>query len=193
MNLKHRFILLFIFLPALLAGRASAIGPEHVIAVTILKADLAGRSFVAKTLDGTEHTFHFSPQAPISSLAEAAISKSLYGGEGYQFLIHYTIERREQIVTGFDYVGREAWKTMNGTIVNKNPLNGTITLRTADGKEIPFGAGKHCTIEMPQGAMSFAQWASSKTEENPEVVVRYTDLTTGHAAQLIEFQTKKTN
>lgn len=169
---------------------AIAIGPEHVLAVTILKADLAGRTFVAKTLDGTEKTYHFSPQAPISSLAEAAISKSLYGGEGYQFLIHYTIERKEQLIMGFDYVGREAWKSATGAILKVDPATGTIVVKNADGTEISLNAGKYCMVERTAGARSCREWMNGKDTDLKAVVVRYTEVPTGRLAHLLEVTTK---
>jgi len=168
-----------------------AIGPEHVIAVTILKADLAGRTFVAKTLDGTEKTYHFSPQAPISSIAEAAISKSLYGGEGYQFLIHYTIERKEPLVINFDYVGREAWKTATGAILKVDPDSRTIVIKTADGNELSLQTGKHCMVEQSAGARTCAEWMNIKSTDVSEVVVRYTEVPTGRLAHLLELPAKK--
>ena len=62
---------------------------EHAIAVTIEKADLGSRTVYVKTTDGTPQIFRFTPQTPITSLAEAAISRSLHGGAGYQFIIRY--------------------------------------------------------------------------------------------------------
>lgn len=155
--------------------------------VTILKADLSGRTFVARTLDGLERTFHFSPQAPISSLAEAAISKSLYGGEGYQFLIHFTIERHEQIVTGFDYVGREAWKAATGKILKRDPANRAFVLQSADGSETSFAAGKHFMVETVKGARSFNEWMNAKSSDEAQVVVHYTELPAGRVAHLLDY------
>ena len=169
-----------------LSGIVESVGPEHVIAVTILKADLAGKTFLARTLDGTEHTYHFSPQAPISSLAEAAMSKSLSGGAGYQFLIHYSIERREQIVIGFDYVGREAWKTATGIIVKKDPLSRIFSMKTENGAEMTFGAGKHCTIETAAGARSFDEWINGAGLPDAEITIRYTEVPAGRLAHLLE-------
>jgi len=171
----------------LVAATYPAAETEHAMAVTVLKADLSARKVVTRTADGTEQIFRFTAKTPVTSLAEAAMSRSLSGGEGYQFIIHYTVERGEKVAVAFDYVGREAWKKISGTVIKTDAAARTVTVRTQEGKEETFFAGEHCATETSQGAKSFRDWARTEADGENEVTVRFTEVKGRKVAHLFEY------
>lgn len=155
----------------------------QVIAVTVLTADLASQTVFAKTVDGNKLTLRFSSKTPITSLAQAGMNRSLHGGAGYQFIVHYQVLQGEKVATAFHYIGREEWKKSSGIVSSINP---TIVLKTDEGLEEKFVAGQHCAVQTSSGSKSFSIWAKTGKEES--VIVYYTVVKNDKVAHLLELQ-----
>jgi hypothetical protein len=163
---------------------AAAANITQVIAVTVLSADLASQTVYAKTVDGNKLTLRFSSRTPITSLAQAGMNRSLHGGAGYQFIVHYQVVQGEKVATVFHYIGREEWKKSRGTIVSTDP---TIVLKTDEGLEEEFVAGQNCAVQTTSGAKLFAPWAKARTSEQMAIVY-YTVMKNGKVTHLIDLQ-----
>ena len=175
------------FLMFFIAVSLAQTGSEHAVAVTILSADLTGLKVVAKTVDGKEQTFRFTSKTPVGQLAEAATSRKLAGGQGYQFIIRYSVETGEKVATAFDYVGKGPWKTFSGTLMKVDPTKRTIIVRTPEGIEGTFYAAEYCMVEDYKGAKRFIDWANVEVPQETRVKARYTVVGVRKTVHLIEY------
>ena len=176
--------LILILSVLLTAGIAANVG--QVIAVTVLSADLVSQTVFAKTVDGNKLTLRFSSQTPVTSLAQAGMNRSLHGGAGYQFIVHYQVVQGEKVATAFHYIGREEWQKSTGILVTADPGLRTILLKSDEGQEEKFVAGQYCAVQTTSGAKLFGAWANQKTGEDRGIVY-YTIIKNGKVAHLIEF------
>lgn len=161
----------------------------QVTAVTVLTANLASQTVFAKTVDGNKVTFRFSSKTPITSLAQAGMNRSLHGGTGYQFIVHYQPVQGEKVATAFHYIGREEWKKSSGIILSSDP---TILLKTEEGLEEKFVVGQYCAVQTTSGAKSFGAWTKTRSAEEPAIIY-YTVIKNDKVAHLIELSRQETD
>ena len=181
----------FLFILSALLTTGIAANLTQVIPVTVLTADLVSQTVFAKTVDGNKLTLRFSSKTPITSLAQAGINRSLHGGAGYQFIVHYQMVQGEKVATAFHYIGREEWKTSTGVLVTADASLRTIVLKSEEGQEEKFVAGQHCAVQTTSGAKLFATWAGQKSTSEDRGIVYYTVIKNGKVAHLIELTEKR--
>ncbi len=181
-----RQVCLFLIILSALLTAGIAANITQVIAVTVLTADLVSQTVFAKTVDGNKLTLRFSSQTPITSLAQAGINRSLHGGAGYQFIVHYQMVQGEKVATAFHYIGREEWKKATGVLVTADASLRTLVVKSEDGQEEKFVAGQYCAVQTTSGAKSFASWARQKTGIAQRAIVYFTVIKNEKVAHLIE-------
>ncbi|MCI0416131.1 hypothetical protein L0222_25435 [bacterium] len=174
-----------IVLYALLTTAANTNVPQ-VMAVTVLTADLLSQTVFAKSVDGNKQTFRMSSKTPVSSLAQAGMNRSLHGGAGYQFIVHYQMVQGEKVATAFHYIGREEWKRSNGMVALADTKLRTIVLKPEEGSEEKFVAGQYCAVQTASGAKTFSAWTKENAGAEVPATLYYTVIKNGKVAHLIE-------
>jgi hypothetical protein len=165
---------------------ASSAEPEKAMPVTILKANIAGRTVLVRTMDGKEESIPFESGVSVTSIAEAAMNQRLSGGAGYQFLIVYNNRYGKKTITAFHYAGKDAWNAIRGNIETINSANRRLVLKTAEGTDLTFQAGENCAMNTNTGVKMFSTWAPLEAWAGSEVVAYYMEGKTGRILQLIE-------
>lgn len=166
---------------------AESLDVPQATAVTVLTADLLSQAVFAKSPDGEKQTFRISSKTPVTSLAQAGMNRSLHGGTGYQFIVHYQIIQGEKVATAFHFIGREEWRQSSGMVVSADAKSRMILLKTKEGIEETFVAGQHCAIQTTAGVKTFSGWTKENTgREAPAVLLYYTVLKNTKVAHLIE-------
>ena len=159
---------------------------EKAVAVTILKANIPGRTVLVRNLNGTQETIPFVSGVSVTSIAEAAMNQRLSGGMGYQFLIVWSFKSAQKMITAFHYTGKDAWKTMRGSLQKINTANRTVLLKSVDGSDLTFHVGQNCAMNTKTGVKMFKTWPPLETWEATEVVAYYMDVNQGKIVHLLE-------
>jgi hypothetical protein len=159
---------------------------EKAVAVTILKANIPGRTVLVRNLDGTQETIPFVAGVSVTSIAEAAMNQRLSGGMGYQFLIVCSFKSAQKMITTFHYTGKDAWKTIRGSLQKINTANRTVLLKPVDGSDLTFHVGQNCAMNTKTGVKMFKTWPPLETWESTEVVAYYMDVNQGKIVHLLE-------
>ena len=137
----------------------------------VTKTDAAAKTIVVKTKDGTEHTIHFVDKTTVrgGEAVEAGAKDTFHGvKEGSEVVAHYTVKGTEKTAVEVDKVGRDGYKSVEGTVTKVGEGGKTITVKTADGTERTFEvAGR--------GTKVAAVDASKGTEKGAKVTVYYTE------------------
>ena len=165
---------------------SAATQPDKAMAVTILKANIAGRTVLVRNLDGKEENVSFAPGVSVTSIAEAAMNQHLSGGVGYQFVVICEFKYGQKIIQGFYYSGREEWKTIRGSVEEINTMGRMIRLKAQDGTEHIFHASEDCALNTPKGVQMFKAWPPLQTWSAKEVVAYYMEGKTGKTVYLME-------
>jgi len=168
------------------AWTSAATQPDKAVAVTILKANISGRTVLIRNLDGKEETIPFASGVSVTSIAEAAMNQHLSGGVGYQFVIVCAFKYGQKMITEFHYSGREAWKTVRATVEEINTAGRTIALKTEDGTELIFHADENCALNTNKGVQIFKAWPKLETWNERDVLAYYLEGKTGRTAHLVE-------
>jgi hypothetical protein len=108
---------------------------------TVKKIDIASKTMVVKTAEGTDHTFHFADRTAVhGSEAAAKGTRAAFHGlrEGGEVVVHYTRRGTEQTADEIDYVGKGGLKVGEGIVRNIDRAARTLTVQSASGGEETF-------------------------------------------------------
>ena len=156
------------FFAVVVMAADDAVGAVHGV---VTKTDAAAKTIVVKTKDGTEHTIHFVDKTTVrgGEAAEAGAKDTLHGvKEGSEVVAHYTVKGTEKTAVEVDKVGKDGYKSVEGTVTKFGEDGKTITVKTADGAERTFEVAGH-------GTKVAAVDASKGTEKGAKVTVYYTE------------------
>jgi hypothetical protein len=173
-----------LFLSIVYASDSSTL--EKAVAVTILKANIPGRTVLVRNLNGTQETIPFVAGVSVTSIAEAAMNQRLSGGMGYQFLIVCSFKSAHKMITAFHYTGKDEWKTMRGNLQKVNTANRTVLLKPLDGSDLTLHVGQNCAMNTKTGVKMFKTWLPLETWESTEVVAYCMDVNQGKIVHLLE-------
>jgi hypothetical protein len=161
-----------IILMAALPCLALAVEERHgVVAGEILKLDVAAKTVVVKTADGTSHTFHFQARTTVHGADDLAIGgKDVFRGlkEGSQVAVHYTVKGTEKTAEEIDRIGRDGLKAADVTVVHLDRGAKTLAVKTVDGTDETFRLTGRAVTD---GGEEIGKGA----EKSVKVTVYYTD------------------
>jgi len=152
----------------------SAYAAEDVVGAvhgTITKVDLATKTIVVKTGDGTEHSLHFLDKTAVHGMdsAEAAATNSWQSlNEGAEVVAHYTAKGKEETALEFDKVGKDGLKSAQGTIKDIDRGGKKLIVKSSDGIESTFRLTDHAAED---GGKDIAE----ESEKGSKVTVYYTE------------------
>jgi len=133
---------------------------------TITKLDVASKTVVVKTKDGTEHTLHFVDRTAVTGADKtAAGAQDAFHGlsEGSEVVAHYTVKGTDNTATEIDKVGKDGLKSVDGTVKSVGKDGKTVIVKTADGTEHTFDVAGHDTAEAAKGIAKGADKAGKTT------------------------------
>jgi hypothetical protein len=137
----------------------------------VTKTDVAAKTIVVKTKDGTEHTIHFVDKTTVrgGEAVEAGAKDTFHGvKEGSEVVAHYTVKGTEKSAVEVDHVGKGGYKAVEGTVTKVGEGGKTITVKAADGTEHTFETARH-------GTKIAAVDSAKGTEKGAKVTVYYTE------------------
>lgn len=108
---------------------------------TVEKIDAGAKTVVVKSVDGTEHTFHFLDRTMVhGGKAIVAGSKATLHGltEGTHVAVHYTTRGTVDTADEIDHLGEGGLKMTEGTVKSIDRGAKTMTVAAADGTEQTF-------------------------------------------------------
>ena len=137
----------------------------------VTKTDAAAKTIVVKTKDGTEHTIHFVDKTTVrgGEAVETGAKDAFHGvKEGSEVVAHYTVKGTEKTAVEVDKVGKDGYKSVEGTVTKVGEDGKTITVKAADGTEHTFEVAGH-------GTKVAAVDTAKGTEKGAKVTVYYTE------------------
>jgi len=137
----------------------------------VTKVDAAAKTVVVKTKDGTEHTIHFVDKTTVrgGEAVETGAKDTFHGvKEGSEVVARYTVKGTEKTAVEVDKVGKDGYKSVEGTVTKVGEGGKTITVKAADGTEHTFEVAGHGT---KVAAVDTAKGA----EKGAKVTVYYTE------------------
>jgi hypothetical protein len=137
----------------------------------VTKTDAAAKTIVVKTKDGTEHTIHFVDKTTVrgGEAVEAGAKDTFHGvKEGSEVVARYTVTGSEKTAVEVDKVGKDGYKSVEGTVTKVGEGGKTITVKAADGTEHTFEVAGH-------GTKVAAVDTAKGTEKGAKVTVYYTE------------------
>ena len=137
----------------------------------VTKVDSAAKTIVVKTKDGTEHTIHFVDKTTVrgGEAVEAGAKDTFHGvKEGSEVVARYTEKGSEKTAVEVDKVGKDGYKSVEGTVTKVGEGGKTITVKAADGTEHTFEVAGH-------GTKVAAVDTAKGTEKGAKVTVYYTE------------------
>ncbi len=137
----------------------------------VTKVDAASKTIVVKTKDGTLHTIHFVDKTTVKGgEAVETGAKDTFNGvkEGSEVVAHYTVAGTEKTAVEVDKVGKDGYKSVEGTVTKVGEGGKTITVKAADGTEHTFETAGH-------GTKVAAVDTAKGTEKGAKVTVYYTE------------------
>jgi len=148
----------------------------------VTKTDAAAKTIVVKTKDGTEHTIHFVDKTTVRGGEAAGTgAKDTFQGvkEGSEVVAHYTVAGTEKTAVEVDKVGKDGYKSVEGTVTKVGEGGKTITVKAADGTEHTFEVAGHGTkvavVDTAKG-----------TEKGAKVTVYYSESAGKKVAHFFE-------
>jgi hypothetical protein len=148
----------------------------------VTKVDAAAKTIVVKTKDGTEHTIHFVDKTTVrgGEAAETGAKDTFQGvQEGSEVVARYTVKGTEKTAVEVDKVGKDGYKSVEGTVTKVGDDGKTITVKAADGTEHTFEVAGH-------GAKVAAVDTAKGTEKGAKVTVYYTESAGKKVAHFFE-------
>ncbi len=152
----------------------SARADEDVVTAihgTVTKIDAASKTFVVKTADGAEHTFHFAAKTTVHGAhATAAGAKDSFHGltEGSEVVAHYTAKGSEDTAVEVDKVGKDGMHAIDGTVTHVSEDGKTVVVKATDGTNHTFHVVSHDTAEA-------AKDIGKGADKSAKVTVYYTE------------------
>lgn len=150
----------------------------HAVVGEIKKVDRETGKIILKTAEGVEETVAFTGKTTVHGLKEGGKVAALTGKEGSHVVVHYVGEGAEKTAVGVEYIGKEAPKVMEGTVVGTGKLARTIVVKTPEGAEETLHLTERATIDSGKGVMKGTEYVAKKGER---VTVHYTEAG-GHKA-----------
>ena len=148
----------------------------------VTKTDAAAKTIVVKTKDGTEHTIHFVDKTTVRGGEAAGTgAKDTFQGvkEGSEVVAHYTVAGTEKTAVEVDKVGKDGYKSVEGTVTKVGEGGKTITVKAADGTEHTFEVAGH-------GTKVAAVDTAKGTEKGAKVTVYYSESAGKKVAHFFE-------
>lgn len=148
----------------------------------VTKVDEAAKTIVVKTKDGTEHTIHFVDKTVVTGgEAVGTGAKDTFQGvkEGSEVVAHYTVKGTDKTAVEVDKVGKDGYKSVEGTVTKVGEGGKTITVKAADGTEHTFEVAGH-------GTKVAAADTAKGTEKGAKVTVYYTESAGKKVAHFFE-------
>jgi hypothetical protein len=151
-----------------------AVADEDIVTAvhgTVTKVDAGAKTIAVKTVDGTEHTFHFVDKTTVHGAhATAAGAKDAFHGitEGSEVVAHYTAKGAEETAVEVDKVGKGGMHAVEGTVTHVSEDGKTVVVKAADGTEDSFRVAGRDTVVS-------AKDIGKGTEKGGKVTVYYTE------------------
>jgi arginine repressor len=176
MNTSVSKLIGIVFAAVLYAAAVSAAaGVGHAIVGSVDKVDTAAKTISVKTADGTVEVFEFTERTAVTGAKDVAKVADLSGKSTYHFVVRYTEDGARKIATGLEYVGEGAWRAARGTVVGVDHAARTVVVKTADGAEWTFDAGKHAVVETGRGIAKLGDETGEGLVKGAKVTVHYTE------------------
>ena len=137
----------------------------------VTKTDAAAKTIVVKTKDGTEHTIHFVDKTTVrgGEAVETGAKDTFHGvKEGSEVVARYAVKGTEKTAVEVDKVGKDGYKSVEGTVTKVGEGGKTITVKAADGTEHTFEVAGH-------GTKVAAVDTAKGTEKGAKVTVYYSE------------------
>jgi len=156
-----------------LTGLLSAAAEDVVSAVhgMIQKTDSVAKTFVVKTADGGEHTFHVVGHTAVHGAEKvAAGTKDAFHGlkEGSEVVVHFTAKGGGETAQEIDRIGVGGLKVTEGSVSHIDRGARTLTVKTADGAEETYHMADHAVKDAGKDIAAGA-------EKSGKVTVYYTE------------------
>jgi hypothetical protein len=171
--LKRIGIVFAAVLCAAAVSAAASVG--HAIVGSIDKVDTAAKTIAVKTVDGTVEVVEFTEKTAVTGAKDVAKVADLAGKSTYHFVVRYTDDGARKTATALEYVGDGAWKAAKGTVVGLDRAGRTVVVKTADGAEWTFDAGKHAVVDTGRGIAKLGDETGEGLAKGAEVTVHYTE------------------
>jgi hypothetical protein len=157
------------------AAVSAAAGAGHAVVGSIDKVDTAAKTIAVKTVDGTVEVLEFTENTAVTGAKDVGRVADLTGKRTYHFVVRYTEDGTRKVATGLEYVGDGVWKAARGTVVAVDHAARTVVMKTADGAEWTFDAGKHAVVESGRGIAKLGDEAGEGMAKGAKVTVHYTE------------------
>ena len=152
------------------------------VAGTIKTIDRTGKVVVVKTMDGTEHTFHYAGDLAVYTGDEVkTVGDDTFHGatKGSKVAVHYTVVEGRETAHEIDKLSEGGLKVIKGTLTHVD--------RTARRVSVATAAGTEETLELSARATDDAATAVGKgTEKATKVSIFYTEDAGKKTAHFIE-------
>jgi hypothetical protein len=146
------------------------------VVVTVKSVDKGTKVVVAKTADGTEHTFHFVGKT-VAHGAEATAtgSKDAFQGikEGDEVVVHYTVKGTEKTAVEVDHIGKSGLKASEVAVKSVDHAAKTVTVKTADGAEEVYHLTDRAVHETGSGVKAGAKMTVYYTEDAGKKIAHF--------------------
>jgi len=167
------------FFAVMVVAADDAVSAVHGV---VTKVDAAAKTIVVKTKDGTEHTIHFVDKTTVrgGEAVETGAKDTFHGvKEGSEVVARYTEKGTEKTAVEVDKVGKDGYKSVEGTVTKVGEGGKTITVKAADGTEHTFEVAGH-------GTKVAAVDTAKGTEKGAKVTVYYTESAGKKVAHFFE-------
>jgi hypothetical protein len=143
----------------------------------IEKIDRKAKTAVVKTVDGTQHTFHFVERTAVHGTEKAA-PDSFHGlKEGSEVVVHYSTKGTKETAEEVDHVGEHGLKVAEGTVTQFDRGAKTLAVKAADGSDHTFRVADHAAEDggkdITEGAEKSAKVTVYYSEEAGQKVAHF--------------------
>lgn len=136
----------------------------HAIIGEVRKVDREAGKIVVKTADGTEETLKFTGRTTVHGLKEGGKVTALAGKEGSHVVVHYVGEGAEKTAVGIEYVGKEAPRVIEGTVVGAGKMARTVVVKTPAGAEETLHLTERCMVDTGKGVVKGTEYTAREGE-----------------------------
>lgn len=137
---------------------------------TVQKTDNVAKTVVVKTVDGSEHTFHFVGHTAVHGSEKAAAgAKDVFHGlkEGSEVVVHYTAKGGKETAEEVDRIGEGGLQVTEGTVTHVDRGAKTLAIKTADGAGETYHLADHAAKDAGKDIAAGA-------EKSARVTIYYT-------------------
>jgi hypothetical protein len=102
---------------------------------------------IVATIDGVEHTYHFTKDLVVHGGKSAGVSPLDDLREGETVVVHYATSGNESSLREVDIIGDEGLEITEGKVIDINRSHGQITVRYDNGKTEKFSLTPRANAE----------------------------------------------